>query len=48
MRPRPALSWPRFVDYYLSDEGIAAVTEADYIALDDAALEETRAIWEGR
>jgi phosphate transport system substrate-binding protein len=43
---RPELA--AFVDYYLSDEGIAAVTEADYIALDDAALEETRAAWEGR
>ena len=43
---RPELA--AFVDYYLSDEGIAAVTEADYVALDDAALEETRAIWEGR
>ena len=43
---RPELA--AFVDYYLSDEGIAAVTEADYIALDDAALEETRATWEGR
>jgi phosphate transport system substrate-binding protein len=43
---RPELA--AFVDYYLSDEGIAAVTEADYVALDDAALEETRAAWEGR
>jgi phosphate transport system substrate-binding protein len=43
---RPELA--AFVDYYLSDEGIGAVTEADYIALDDAALEETRASWEGR
>lgn len=43
---RPELA--AFVAYYLSDEGIAAVTEADYVALDDAALEETRAAWEGR
>ena len=43
---RPELA--AFVDYYLSDEGIAAVSEADYVALDDAALEETRAAWEGR
>ncbi|MDQ4036195.1 MAG: phosphate ABC transporter substrate-binding protein PstS family protein [Chloroflexota bacterium] len=43
---RPELA--AFVDYYLSDDGIAAVTEADYVALDDAALEETRAAWEGR
>jgi phosphate transport system substrate-binding protein len=37
-----------FVDYYLSDEGMAAVTEADYVSLDAAALEETRAAWESR
>jgi ABC-type phosphate transport system substrate-binding protein len=37
-----------FVDFYLSDEGIDSVTEADYVALDEAALEETRAAWEGR
>ena len=43
---RPELA--AFVEYYLSDEGIAAVTEADYVPLDDAALEETRATWEGR
>jgi phosphate transport system substrate-binding protein len=43
---RPELA--AFVDYYLSDEGMAAVTEADYVALDDAALEETRAAWDGR
>jgi len=43
---RPELA--AFVDYYLSDEGIAAVTEADYVALDADALEETRAAWEGR
>lgn len=43
---RPELA--AFVDYYLSDEGIAAVTEADYVALDSTALEETRAAWDGR
>lgn len=43
---RPELA--AFVDYYLSDEGIAAVTEADYVALDQAALEETRSNWTGR
>jgi phosphate transport system substrate-binding protein len=43
---RPELA--AFVDYYLSDAGIAAVTEADYVALDADALEETRAVWEGR
>ena len=43
---RPELA--AFVDYYLSDAGMAAVTEADYVALDEAALEETRAAWDGR
>lgn len=43
---RPELA--AFVDYYLSDEGIASVTEAAYVALDDAALTETRAAWDGR
>lgn len=43
---RPELA--AFVDFYLSDEGIAAVTEADYIALDADALEATRSAWEGR
>ena len=42
----PALA--AFVDYYLSDEGIAAVAEADYVALDPDALEESRAAWDGR
>ncbi|MGH2462872.1 MAG: substrate-binding domain-containing protein [Candidatus Limnocylindria bacterium] len=37
-----------FVDYYLSDEGIGFVIEADYIALDPADLDETRATWNGR
>jgi phosphate transport system substrate-binding protein len=43
---RPELA--AFVDYYLSDDGIAAVTEADYVALDAEALAGTRAAWEGR
>lgn len=43
---RPELE--AFVDYYLSDEGIAAVTEAAYVALEDSVLEETRSAWEGR
>lgn len=42
----PALE--AFVDYYLSDEGIAFVTEADYVALDPADLDATRATWDGR
>jgi phosphate transport system substrate-binding protein len=36
-----------FVDYYLSDAGIAAVTEADYIALGADELASTRATWDG-
>ncbi len=36
------------VDYYLSDEGIAAVEEAGYVSLAADALEETRATWDGR
>lgn len=34
-----------FVDYYLSDAGIAAVTEADYIALGADELATTRSTW---
>jgi phosphate transport system substrate-binding protein len=37
-----------FVDYYLSDAGIAAVTEADYVALDAEALAATRSTWDSR
>jgi phosphate transport system substrate-binding protein len=37
-----------FVDFYLSDAGIASVTEADYVALDDAELQATRDAWEAR
>ncbi|HEU4863398.1 MAG TPA: substrate-binding domain-containing protein [Candidatus Limnocylindria bacterium] len=43
---RPELA--AFVDYYLSDAGIAAVSEADYVALDADALAATRAAWDGR
>ena len=35
-----------FVDYYLSDPGIATVTEADYIALGADELAATRATWD--
>jgi phosphate transport system substrate-binding protein len=42
----PAIS--AFVDYYLSDAGIAAVTEADYIALTADELASTRSTWESR
>jgi phosphate transport system substrate-binding protein len=34
-----------FVDYYLSDPGIATVTEADYVALSADALAATRDAW---
>ena len=37
-----------FVDYYLSDDGIAAVEEAGYVPLTTDALEETRSAWDGR
>jgi len=37
-----------FVDYYLSEEGMSAVTLADYIAIDDASLAETRSSWDSR
>ena len=35
-----------FVDYYLSDEGIAVVAEAGYVSLTPELLEETRSAWE--
>jgi phosphate transport system substrate-binding protein len=34
-----------FVDYYLSDEGIQAVTDADYVAIPSAQLDATRQAW---
>lgn len=37
-----------YVDYYLSDAGIAAVEEAGYVQLTQEALDETRAAWDGR
>jgi phosphate transport system substrate-binding protein len=37
-----------FVDFYLSDEGIAWVTEEGYVALPDDQLEATRAAWDDR
>ncbi len=40
----PALAG--FVDFYLSDDGIAAVEEANYVEIPDADLEETRTAWE--
>jgi len=34
-----------FVDYYLSDEGLSTVTEADYVSLPDDQVAETRTAW---
>lgn len=34
-----------YIDFYLSDEGIAAVTEVGYVGLPTSELEETRAAW---
>jgi phosphate transport system substrate-binding protein len=39
----PALK--AFVDYYLSDEGIQAVTDADYVAIPSDQLDATRQTW---
>lgn len=37
-----------FVDYFLSDDGLAAVEEEGYVPLPEETLAETRATWEGR
>lgn len=37
-----------FVDYYLSDEGIASATEVGYVALPEEDLDATRSLWEER
>ncbi len=37
-----------FVDYYLSDEGIASVGEVGYVPLAQDDLDATRALWEAR
>jgi phosphate transport system substrate-binding protein len=34
-----------FVDYYLSDQGIQSVTQADYVAIPAARLEKSRSTW---
>ena len=39
---------PAYVDYYLSDAGIASVAEVGYVDLTSEDLEATRAVWEGR
>jgi hypothetical protein len=36
------------VDYYLSDDGLAAVDEAGYVSLPADDLAGTRAAWDGR
>lgn len=45
-RSNPSLA--SFVDFYLSDEGLAAVTEVGYVGLDEPTLERTRALWRTR
>jgi phosphate transport system substrate-binding protein len=40
----PALA--PFIDYYLSDEGIASVTAVQYVALPADRLEAARTAWE--
>jgi phosphate transport system substrate-binding protein len=37
-----------YVDYYLSDEGIASVTEVGYVELPADQLEASRTTWEAR
>jgi phosphate transport system substrate-binding protein len=37
-----------FVDYYLSDEGIASVSEVGYVALDESELQATVDAWESK
>lgn len=37
-----------YVDYYLSEAGIASVAEVGYVDLEPAVLDETRAAWEAR
>jgi ABC-type phosphate transport system substrate-binding protein len=37
-----------YVDFYLSDDGLATVDEVGYVSLTDDAIEETRGIWEAR
>jgi phosphate transport system substrate-binding protein len=37
-----------FVDFFLSDEGLAAVEEVQYVSLPDDQIEATRTVWEER
>jgi phosphate transport system substrate-binding protein len=36
-----------FVDYYLSDAGIASVTDADYVAIPSERLDASQTTWAG-
>jgi phosphate transport system substrate-binding protein len=42
------LALSSFVDFYLSDEGIASVAEVGYVELAPEELEATRSVWENR
>jgi phosphate transport system substrate-binding protein len=42
----PALE--AYVDFYMSDEGFASVTEVGYIDLEDSEIEATRQVWESK
>jgi phosphate transport system substrate-binding protein len=35
-----------FVDFYLTEEGLASVTEVGYVALEDSTIAETQGAWE--
>jgi phosphate transport system substrate-binding protein len=37
-----------YVDFYLSDDGLAAVPAVGYVSLAKASIEETRSVWEAR
>ena len=42
----PALK--AFIDYYVSDEGLQNVTEADYVAVNDETKTKTRSTWDAK
>jgi phosphate transport system substrate-binding protein len=46
LEENPALQ--EYVDFYLSDAGLAAVGEVGYVDLDEATLEATRGVWEAQ
>jgi phosphate transport system substrate-binding protein len=37
-----------YIDFYMSDEGFASVSEVGYVDLEDSVIEETQSIWEDR